>query len=139
MSCPLTVQLICAFVFSNIYTKYRFSHDTAQIINVDCHTCMRLITKGRGAVKLKIEITKYNQLIVHLNHKLRQPSCFKYHVPITKVQIYQISYHHLVCSLPKYFNNACLFEPRCEKTGLRGFRPGPTQTGMYCHRRWLEA
>ena len=31
-----------------------------------------------------------------------------------------------------------LFEPRCEKTGLRGFRPGPTQTGLYCHRRWLE-
>ena len=29
--------------------------------------------------------------------------------------------------------------PRCEKTGLRGFRPGPTQTGLYCHRRWLEA
>ena len=22
------------------------------------------------------------------------------------------------------------FEPRCEKTGLRGFRPGPTQTGL---------
>ena len=33
----------------------------------------------------------------------------------------------------------CIFEPRCEKTGLRGFRPGPTQTGLYCHRRWLEA
>ena len=31
------------------------------------------------------------------------------------------------------------FEPRCEKTGLRGFRPGPTQTGLYSHRRWLEA
>ena len=30
-------------------------------------------------------------------------------------------------------------EPRCEKTGLRGFRLGPTQTGLYCHRRWLEA
>ena len=30
-------------------------------------------------------------------------------------------------------------EPRCEKTGLRGFRPGPTQTGLYSHRRWLEA
>ena len=27
-------------------------------------------------------------------------------------------------------------EPRCEKTGLRGFRPGPTQTRL--HRRWLE-
>ena len=31
------------------------------------------------------------------------------------------------------------FEPRCEKTGLRGFRPGPTQTGLYSRRRWLEA
>ena len=26
-------------------------------------------------------------------------------------------------------------EPRSEKTGLRGFRPGPTQTGLYSHRR----
>ena len=32
-----------------------------------------------------------------------------------------------------------LFEPRCEKTGLRGFRPGPTQTRLYSHTRWLEA
>ena len=29
------------------------------------------------------------------------------------------------------------FEPRSEKTGIRGFRPGPTQTGLYSHRRWL--
>ena len=29
------------------------------------------------------------------------------------------------------------FEPR-EKTGLRGFRTGPTQTGLISHRRWLE-
>ena len=44
-------------------------------------------------------------------------------------------------------NKHCLlslfsFEPRCEKgekTGLRGFRPGPTQTGLYSHRRWLVA
>ena len=32
-----------------------------------------------------------------------------------------------------------LFEPRSEKTGLRSFRPGPTQTRLYSHRRWLEA
>ena len=25
------------------------------------------------------------------------------------------------------------FVPRCEKTGLWGFRPGPTQTGLYSH------
>ena len=29
-------------------------------------------------------------------------------------------------------------EPRSEKTGLRGFRPGPTQIGLYSHKRWLE-
>ena len=27
------------------------------------------------------------------------------------------------------------FEPRCEKTGLRGFRPGHTKNGLYCRRR----
>ena len=32
-----------------------------------------------------------------------------------------------------------MYEPRCEKTGLRGFRPGLTQTGLYSYRRWLEA
>ena len=30
------------------------------------------------------------------------------------------------------------YEPRCEKTGLQGFQPGQTQTGLYSHRRWLE-
>ena len=32
-----------------------------------------------------------------------------------------------------------VYEPRCEKTGLWGFRPGPTQTKLYGHRGWLEA
>ena len=38
-------------------------------------------------------------------------------------------------------SDSCIkpYEPRREKTGLRGFRPGPTQTGLYSHRRWLEA
>ena len=30
-------------------------------------------------------------------------------------------------------------EPRRDKTGLRGFRPGPTQTGLYKLRKELEA
>ena len=42
-----------------------------------------------------------------------------------------------------YFNIQIYYiavnEPRCEKTGLWGFRPGPTQTRLYSHRRWLEA
>ena len=35
------------------------------------------------------------------------------------------------------FSHLLAFEPR-EKTGLRGFRPGPTLTGLYYYRRWLE-
>ena len=30
-------------------------------------------------------------------------------------------------------------EPRSEKTGLRGVRPGLAQTRLYNYRRWLEA
>ena len=32
-----------------------------------------------------------------------------------------------------------VYEPRCEKTCLQGFRPGPTQTKLYKNRRWPEA
>ena len=32
-----------------------------------------------------------------------------------------------------------IIEPRREKTGLRGFRPGLTQTGLYKLRKELEA
>ena len=32
-----------------------------------------------------------------------------------------------------------LTEPRREKTGPRGFRPGPTRTGLYSHREELES
>ena len=30
----------------------------------------------------------------------------------------------------KFEVHVCKNEPRCEKTGLGGFRPGPTQTGL---------
>ena len=33
------------------------------------------------------------------------------------------------------FDMHLLIEPRSEKTGLRGFRPGLTQTGLYSHRK----
>ena len=36
-------------------------------------------------------------------------------------------------------HNLFIYEPRCEKTGLRGFQPGMTQTGLDNYRRWLKA
>ena len=38
-----------------------------------------------------------------------------------------------------FSDQSLLFEPRSEKNGLRGFRPGPTQTGLCSHKRKLEA
>ena len=38
-------------------------------------------------------------------------------------------------SLPKI----AIFEPLREKTCFCGFRPGPRQTKLQSHRRWLEA
>ena len=32
-----------------------------------------------------------------------------------------------------------IIELLCEKAGILGFRPGPTQTGLYCHIRWLDS
>ena len=37
------------------------------------------------------------------------------------------------------FDSKMINEPVREKTGFRGFRPVLTQTGLYSHRRWLEA
>ena len=39
---------------------------------------------------------------------------------------------HNVCR-SKNLTGLVSYEPRCEKTGLRGFRPGPTKTGLYNH------
>ena len=32
-----------------------------------------------------------------------------------------------------------IYEPRCEKNGLRGFRPGPTQIRLYSQGIWQKA
>ena len=47
--------------------------------------------------------------------------------------------YHQISSNMRIISSSGTHEPCCEKTGLRGFRPGPTQTGLYSHTRWLEA
>ena len=48
-------------------------------------------------------------------------------------------FHHTCSYCCVVGGSSVIIEPRCEKTGLRGFRPGPTQTELYNHRPWLEA
>ena len=52
------------------------------------------------------------------------------------VELWEICFTMLQ-KVPKAYNKVGqkLHEPRCEKTGLRGFRPGTTKTGLYSHRR----
>ena len=53
-------------------------------------------------------------------------------------KIYHLSFPN--CSCRSLFHTKHFtFEPRCEKTGLLGFRPGLTHTGLYSYRSWLEA
>ena len=52
------------------------------------------------------------------------------------IEMIQMSTHNLEKEVNIIF---IINEPRHEKTGLRGFRPGPTQTRLYSHTRWLEA
>ena len=54
------------------------------------------------------------------------------------IEMYTFQGAKLALDLPTKFSMIS-FEPRSEKTGLRGSRPGPTQTGLCSHRRWLEA
>ena len=50
-----------------------------------------------------------------------------------------VKYHSILRRRVFVMQVSLVNEPRSEKTGLRGFRPGPTQTGLCSHRRWLEA
>ena len=104
MYCPITTQLICAFIFS--HAASRFSHDVAQIIHY--------------LASLKME---------------NPPSLFGF----PKETPFPFLAHQNIEKLTVYFIFLVAFEPRCEKTGLQGFRPGLTQTRLYSHRRWLEA
>ena len=59
---------------------------------------------------------------------------------VNRKPVFGVSDYLLACSATDNSERVLklrIYEPRCEKTGLRGFRPGPTQTGLYSHRRWL--
>ena len=52
----------------------------------------------------------------------------------------QTAHPHILISVCTLFTAKIIYDMlRCEKIGIRGFRPDPTQTGLCSHRRWLEA
>ena len=59
---------------------------------------------------------------------------FKFFCKRLRVEGKSLLIRRLGGSLPALAASLSIYEPRCEKTGLRGFRPGPTQTRLYSHR-----
>ena len=43
---------------------------------------------------------------------------------------YENKFQYVIHLVEIVYSRSKYFEPRCEKTGLRGFRPGPTQTRL---------
>ena len=56
-----------------------------------------------------------------------------------EVTVYSVVFENISHSVSGCVKYSRQYENHCEKTGLRGFRPGPTQTGLCSHTRWLEA
>ena len=82
-------------------------------------------------------------------------ACYRQFVVPMLIKIFKVHDHHIRMVLLQYFTHyahlidpeilECVIfpqvinEPRRKKTGLRGFRPGPTQTGLYSHCKRLKA
>ena len=85
-------------------------------------------------VLARSEPNYYNTSVFPLPLKTQSPFFLLSLFYITK----QISSAHLGVWLTPVLSRKRLFESRCEKTGLRSFRPGPIQTRLYSHKRCLE-
>ena len=83
-----------------------------------------------------------DRLFHNTAHSLDQYSILKYNVcmEMRKYGKYQIRPRLTYSPGQTLINSrANRYEPVHEKTNNLGFRPGTTQTGLYSHRRWLEA
>ena len=107
-------QLICVFVFA--YAKSRFSHNEAQI-------CYKVFCNKHEA---NIRPRPYQ--CVFQDHDAKRS-----HPPNIYIK-FGILFYLLID-----FVSLSTYKPRHDKPGFLGFRPGPTQTRLYSHRRWLEA
>ena len=76
-----------------------------------------------------VRCTVLLMLDYQVRHVLRKNDC------ATRIGATKVLISCIICGLLSNFVVCFQYEPCCEKTGLRGFRPGLTQTGRYGHRR----
>ena len=93
--------------------------------------------KGKASKKLA------NGQNIDYSEKRKRPKGFI--CPCTGVKYHNIQTCLLVYAadsgecLQDHWSSGSLYEPVREKTNNLGFCTGPTQTGLYSHRRWFEA
>ena len=84
-------------------------------------------------------------IMIHFDNQISQKKNIKHQILVLKLLCaFHDDYaytHSVLLNFNMYYNHLISksFEPRREKTGLRGFRPGLTQTDLYSHRSRLEA
>ena len=108
--CTVTAQLISAFVFATKIIPFLY------FLNPKFQVSSHLLWL-------------YNPVCVGPGRKLRRPIFSRHGSYLNSVQL---TPGLSVMNLTRIqVNIHRLDEPRCEKTSLRGFRPGPTQTGLF--------
>ena len=125
---------MCVFMLQK--AKNRFSPNKAQMPN----------NTNIGVFKFHCNITYILYKFEHKIHKTQWAASWEnqlFAYAKTKTQISFAVTAKLISTF--VFTTLIVFQSyrrneQChEKTGLRGFRPGATQAGLYSHRRWLEA
>ena len=94
-----------------------------------------------GQIKARIRAEVFNSLDDHADSKppLSNENMIINELIREYLEFNKYKYSASVLVAGRCDSSIDIYEPRCEKTGLRGFRPGPTQTRLYSHTRWLEA
>ena len=106
--------------------------------DADSFTCEANIGYPSTTYSLVIQANKDDEFETHddafgVERTFFEMDCTNFHT---------VSFNHYI--IDSSWNNtelrcAIIDEPVREKTNNLGFRPGLTQTGLYSHRRWLEA
>ena len=112
---------IIAVIFRNLRTVCQICQTNFEDIDEQCDQGLHCLSFPMHL----LEASCYNKT----THNVPILGCNSQVLGVQKLRIFTVSFQFTLV----------LFEPRCEKTGLRGFLPGPTQIRLYSHRRWLEA
>ena len=136
------MQLTCAFVFA--YAKSRLSHDVA---HYDSLTNSSKNVLGLNPLPLHLHLPSviFSRKLCykHLLHRefisKQSRSCQVKDGSLTLFRISHLNHSSSLLTLQKLYLQT-QGQIRCIQENLSlGFQPGPTQTRLYSHSRWLDA